>query len=147
MSLSWLKTARRNIKVRLMHCCGWSWGRQGALQGKNHELHRISRCKEAETIGQLLGVQPLLGERATRDVVLQAIYPVILIRVVAHGNVDTGEIALLPCPTVKSASDEEGYLLRISDISEVKVRAKLVLLSWCHSGNLSSESDSCRCTW
>ena len=70
-----------------------------------------------------------------------------LIRVVAHGNVDTGEIALLPCPTVKSASDEEGYLLRISDISEVKVRAKLVLLSSCHSENLSSESDSCRCTW
>ena len=85
--------------------------------------------KEAETIGQLLGVQPLLGERATRDVVLQAIYPVSLIRVVAHGNADTGKIALLPCPTVKSASDEEGYLLRISDISEVKVRAKLVLLS------------------
>ena len=88
--------------------------------------------KEAETIGQLLGVQPLLGERATREVVLQAmslIQAVSLIRVVAHGNADTGEIALLPCPTVKSASDEEGYLLRISDISEVKVRAKLVLLS------------------
>ena len=57
-----------------------------------------------------------------------------LIHVVAHVNADTGEIALLPCPTVKSASDEEGYLLRISDISEVKVRAKLVLLSYCHSG-------------
>ena len=50
--------------------------------------------KEAETIGQLLGVQPLLGERATREVVLQAIYPVSLIRVVAHGNADIGEIAL-----------------------------------------------------
>ena len=46
-----------------------------------------------------------------------------LIRVVAHGNADTGEIALLPCPTIKSAPDEEGYLLRISDISEVKVQA------------------------
>ena len=77
---------------------------------------------------------------------LKAIYPVSLIRVVAHVNADTGEIALLPCPTVKSASDEEGYLLRISDISEVKVRAKLVLLSQCHSRDLSSESDSCRCT-
>ena len=46
-----------------------------------------------------------------------------LIRVVAHGNADTGEIALLPCPTIKSAPDEKGYLLRISDISEVKVQA------------------------
>ena len=57
-----------------------------------------------------------------------------LIRVVAHGNADTGEIALLPCPTIKSAPDEKGYLLRISDISEVKVQAYLVLLSPCHSG-------------
>lgn len=96
--------------------------------------------KEAETIGQLLGIQPLLGERATRDVVLQAIYPVSLIRVVAHGNADTGEIALLPCPTVKSAPDEEGYPLRISDISEVKVRAKLVLPNYYHSGVERSKS-------
>ena len=72
--------------------------------------------------------------------VIAAIYPVSLIHVVAHVNADTGKIALLPCSTVKSAPDEEGYLLRISDISEVKVRAKLVLPNYCHSGVERSKS-------
>ena len=90
--------------------------------------------KEAEMIGRLLGVQPLLGERATRDAVLQAINSVSLIHIAAHGNADTGEIALSPRPTAKSIPEEEDYLLRISDILQVQLRAKLVVLSCCHSG-------------
>ena len=90
--------------------------------------------KEAEMIGRLLGVQPLLGERATRDAVLQAINSASLIHIAAHGNADTGEIALSPRPTAKSIPEEEDYLLRISDISQVQLRAKLVVLSCCHSG-------------
>lgn len=85
-------------------------------------------------IGQLLGVQPLSGERATREAVLQAISSVSLIHIAAHGNADRGEIALSPCPTAKSIPEEEDYLLRIADISQVKLRAKLVVLSCCHSG-------------
>ena len=90
--------------------------------------------KEAEMIGRLLGVQPLLGERATRDAVLQAINSASLIHIAAHGNADTGEIALSPRPTAKSIPEEEDYLLRISDILQVQLRAKLVVLSCCHSG-------------
>ena len=90
--------------------------------------------KEAKMIGRLLGVQPLLGERATRDAVLQAINSVSLIHIAAHGNADTGEIALSPRPTAKSIPEEEDYLLRIADISQVQLRAKLVVLSCCHSG-------------
>ena len=90
--------------------------------------------KEAEMIGQLLGVQPLLGERATREAVLQAMNSVSLIHIAAHGNADRGEIALSPRPTADSIPEEEDYLLRVSDISQVKLRAKLVILSCCHSG-------------
>ena len=90
--------------------------------------------KEAEMIGRLLGVQPLLGECATREAVLQTINSVSLIHIAAHGNADTGEIALSPRPTAKSIPEEEDYLLRISDISQVQLRAKLVVLSCCHSG-------------
>ncbi|XP_022777935.1 tetratricopeptide repeat protein 28-like, partial [Stylophora pistillata] len=82
--------------------------------------------KEAEMIGQLLGVQPLSGERATREAVLQVMSSVSLIHIAAHGNADRGEIALSPCPTAKSIPEEEDYLLRIADISQVKLRAKLV---------------------
>ena len=102
------------------------------------EIHNFTSLdgarKEAEMIGQLLGVQPLLGERATREAVLQAMNSVSLIHIAAHGNADRGEIALSPRPTVDSIPEEEDYLLRVSDISQVKLRAKLVILSCCHSG-------------
>nr|XP_058941715.1 uncharacterized protein LOC131770012 [Pocillopora verrucosa] len=90
--------------------------------------------KEAEMVGQLLGVQPLLGSRATKQAVLQAIPSVSLIHVAAHGDVERGEIALSPQCTTNSTPQEEDYLLTMSDIEGVQVRAKLVVLSCCHSG-------------
>nr|XP_058962929.1 tetratricopeptide repeat protein 28-like [Pocillopora verrucosa] len=90
--------------------------------------------KEAEMVGQLLGVQPLLGSRATKQAVLQAIPSVSLIHVAAHGNAERGEIALSPQCTTNSTPQEEDYVLTMSDIEGVQVRAKLVVLSCCHSG-------------
>ncbi|XP_066015028.1 tetratricopeptide repeat protein 28-like [Pocillopora verrucosa] len=90
--------------------------------------------KEAEMVGQLLGVQPLLGSRATKQAVLQAIPSVSLIHLAAHGNAERGEIALSPQRTSNSTPQEEDYLLSMSDIEGVQVRAKLVVLSCCHSG-------------
>ena len=90
--------------------------------------------KEAEMVGQLLGVQPLLGERATKQAVLRAINSVSLIHFAAHGNAERGEIALSPNRTTESIPQEEDYLLTMSDISQVQLRAKLVVLSCCHSG-------------
>ena len=92
--------------------------------------------EEAEMVGRLLGVQPLLGESATKQAVLQAIPSVSLIHVAAHGNAERGEIALSPkCPkcTTNSFPQEEDYLLTMSDIFGAQVRAKLVVLSCCHS--------------
>ena len=86
-------------------------------------------------IGRLLAVQPLLGEQATKQVVLERLNSVSLIHFAAHGDSDTGEIALAPKrPTAKKMPQEKDYLLTMSDISNVKLRAKLVVLSCCHSG-------------
>ena len=90
--------------------------------------------KEAEMVGRLLGVQPLLGSRATKLAVLQAIPSMSLIHLAAHGNAERGEIALSPQCTTNSTPQEEDYLLTMSDIEGVQVRAKLVVLSCCHSG-------------
>ena len=90
--------------------------------------------KEAEMVGQLLGVKPLLGECATKQAVLQAINSVSIIHFAAHGNAERGEIVLSPNRTTKSIPQEEDYLLTISDISKVQLRAKLVVRSCCHSG-------------
>ena len=90
--------------------------------------------KEAEMVGRLLGVQPLLGERATKQAVLQAITSVSLIHFAAHGNAERGEICLSPNHATDNIPQEEDYLLTMSDISKVQLRAKLVVLSCCHSG-------------
>ena len=91
--------------------------------------------KEVVMVGRLLGVQPLLGECATKRAVLERINSASLIHFAAHGNAERGEIAL--APTVRSATrppEDKVYLLTMSDISKVQLRAKLVVLSCCHSG-------------
>ena len=90
--------------------------------------------KEAEMVGQLLGIQPLLGSRATKPAVLEAVPSASLIHLAAHGNAERGEIALSPQSTANGIPQEEDYLLTMSDIDGVQVRAKLVVLSCCHSG-------------
>ena len=90
--------------------------------------------KEAEMIGQLLGVQPLLGKHATKQAVLEMLHSVVLIHFAAHGSAERGEIALSPVRSTSRCPKEEEYLLRMSDISKVQLRAKLVVLSCCHSG-------------
>ena len=97
--------------------------------------------KEAEMIGRLLGVTPLIGDRATKQAVLQAIHSVSLIHLAAHGDAERGEIVLSPeCPA-DYVPREEAYLLTMADISRIKLQAKLVVLSCCHSarGQIKAE--------
>ena len=97
--------------------------------------------KEAEMIGRLLGVTPLTGDRATKEAVLDAINSVSLIHFAAHGDAERGEIALSPnCPTDFIPQDEN-FLLTMADISKLRLRAKLVVLSCCHSarGKIKAE--------
>ena len=89
--------------------------------------------REAEMIGRLLGVQPLLGKQATKQAVLQSIHSVSLIHFAAHGNAERGEIALTPQSPIDTIPAEEDYLLTMADISHVRLRAKLVVLSCCHT--------------
>ena len=94
--------------------------------------------KEAKMVGRLVGVKPLLGEQATKRAVLEKITSVSLIHFAAHGDAERGEIALSPIRTPDSPDitpQEEDYLLTMAEISQVQVRAKLVVLSCCHSGS------------
>ena len=93
--------------------------------------------KEAEMVGRLMRVPPLLEEKATKQAVLERIGSVSLIHFAAHGNAQRGEIALSPIPIPNSPNaipPQEAYMLTMADVSRVKVRAKLVVLSCCHSG-------------
>ena len=90
--------------------------------------------KEAEFIGELLCVQPLLGQCATREAVLRRLHSVSLVHFAAHCNAERGEIALSPQCFTNGIPHEEDYLLTMSDISQVRLRAKLVVLSCCPGG-------------
>ena len=85
--------------------------------------------KEVEMIGKMLNVQPLTGKDATKEVVLQKIHSVSLIHIAAHGEPERGHIALAP-----SNREKNDFLLTMADISAVRLRTKLVVLSCCHSG-------------
>ena len=90
--------------------------------------------KEAEMIGALLGVQPLLGCQATKQAVLEAMRSASLIHFAAHGNAERGEIVLAPERLVNSTLQKDDFLLTMSEVSKVQLSAKLVVLSCCHSG-------------
>ena len=90
--------------------------------------------REAEVIGRLLGVQPFLGVEATKQAVLEMLHSASLIHFAAHGDAERGEIALSPVRSPGKLPKEQDYLLTMSEILEVELRAKLVVLSCCHSG-------------
>ena len=97
---------------------------------------------EVEMIGEILESQPLTGEDATKEAVLQRIGSVALVHIAAHGRKETGEIVLAPDPRRESKPPtEEDCIMKMSDIQAVKLRARLVVLSCCHSGQgeVSSE--------
>ena len=91
--------------------------------------------QEVEMIGDILKVTPLTGEKATKCEVLKGLSSVVLVHIAAHGRMESGEIALTPDP--KRASripTKEDYILTVADVMNVKMQAKLVVLSCCHSG-------------
>ena len=93
--------------------------------------------EEVEMIGKILKIPPLTGTEATKKKVLERITSVALVHIAAHGRKETGEIALAPNPGCK----EEDYILKMSDVLAVRLRAKLVVLSCCHSGRGEVKSE------
>ena len=110
--------------------------------------------EEVEMIGEILKIPPLTGTEATKDEVLKRITSAALVHIAAHGRKETGEIALAPNPGWEKSYDggsrykaknkgpkEDDYMLKMSDVQAVKLRAKLVVLSCCHSGRGEIKSE------
>ena len=110
--------------------------------------------EEVEMIGEILKIPPLTGTEATKEEVLKRITSAALVHIAAHGRKETGEIALAPNPGWQKHYDgssrsraknkgpkEDDYMLKMSDVQAVKLRAKLVVLSCCHSGRGGIKSE------
>ena len=91
--------------------------------------------KEVEMIASILKTKPLTGIQATKAEVMERMSSVALIHIAAHGDARTGEIALSPSPGWSSKFPQrKDYVLRMSDVQAANLRARLVVLSCCHSG-------------
>ncbi|KAJ7378449.1 hypothetical protein OS493_022983 [Desmophyllum pertusum] len=113
----------------------------GALIVGDPDVSRVPRLgqlpaarQEANEIADLLNVSALLGEQATKEEVLRRITDVCLIHIAAHGDAERGEIFCTPNPSSPQVPRKEDFMLTMEDIAKVGVRAKLVVLSCCHSG-------------
>ena len=90
--------------------------------------------KEVEMIGRILNHSPLIGEMATKENVLKRMSSVALVHIAAHGKMETGEVILAPNTTRKNSQpEEEDYLMTMKDVLEAGLRARLVVLSCCHT--------------
>ena len=141
--------------LRLIQNCAVDWhSKTGALLVGNpwvqevvYEGRTLKQLewaeKEVQMIGEILQTVPLVGKQATKDEVLRRISSVALVHIAAHGKMETGEIALAPNTTRSSSVNpaREDYLLTMQDVLKAQIRARLVVLSCCHSarGEVKSE--------
>ena len=91
--------------------------------------------KEVEMIGKLLKTTPLTGKDATKDEVVKRLKSVALVHIAAHGCAQSGEIVLaLDLGRKSQPLRRQDFILTMSDVQAVCLRARLVVLSCCHSG-------------
>ena len=90
--------------------------------------------KEVNMIGKILNIEPLTGKDATKSQVLSKLNSVSLVHIAAHGRSARGEIILSPIDASSEKPREEDFLLTMADVLNAQLRAKLVVLSCCHSG-------------
>ena len=104
--------------------------------GRKKKLEQLPCAREeVKMIGRILNTKPLMDREATKNKVLKRLPSVALVHIVAHGRMETGEVAFCPNPDRTSERPEHAdYLLTITDVLKVKLRARLVVLSCCHSG-------------
>ena len=117
--------------------------RTGALLVGNPCLNKLKKpppdlpCaqKEVEMIASILNTRPLTGREATKAEVVKRMSSVGLIHIAAHGSKCTGEIALSPnLGWTSKFPQKKDFILQMSDVRAANLRARLVVLSCCHSG-------------
>ena len=115
----------------------------GALLVRNPCLKELEKpppdlpCaqEEVEMIASILKTSPLTGREATKAEVIKRMSSVGLIHIAAHGNKRTGEIALSPnLGWTSTFPEKKDFILKMSDVQAANIRARLVVLSCCHSG-------------
>ena len=98
-----------------------------------------SAAEEVKYLADLFQAKPLLEREAKKQAVLQLLSEASIIHIAAHGEPKRGEIIL--APNTSHDQSPESFLLRQEDITNILVKARLVVLCCCFTGRgkVSSE--------
>ena len=109
-------------------------------RGKNFEPLPYGN-EEAKKIAQMLSTRPLVGKEATKDKILKLMPSVALVHIAAHGTPESGMFFAPSLARFSPKPREEDYLFTLKEVWSLQLRAKLVVLSTCHSayGKISPE--------
>ena len=120
---------------------GDPWIQEVTFEGTKYPQLPFAR-EEVQMIGRILHTTPLIGEHATKNEILKRLSSVALVHIAAHGRMATGEIALAPNPSPVSRTPvDKDLVLTMKDVLNIQMRARLVVLSCCHSarGEIKAE--------
>ena len=99
-----------------------------------------SAAEEVRCLSKLFQATPVLERKAQKQVVLDLLDKASIIHIAAHGEPRSGEILLAPkcsheqvSPTSHEITEETHFLTQ-QDIMNISVKARLVVLSCCHTG-------------
>lgn len=99
-----------------------------------YKLRQLLRAREAaENIAQLLAATPLLGERATKVAVIDAMLNARIVQVLAHGLLDDFGSGI-PGTIILAPSENDDGALNAAEILPLSLGAEMVVLSACSSG-------------
>ena len=97
-----------------------------------------SAAQEVESLSKLFQAKPLSGRDAQKRVVLELLDKASIIHIAAHGEPISGEIILAPYrsqgQSISSHPKQESFLLTQEDIVNISVKARLVVLCCCYTG-------------
>ena len=97
-----------------------------------------SAAEEVKSLSKLFQATPLLGRDAQKQVALELLDKACIIHIAAHGQPNNGEIMLAPHRSQLQSSSslpiQESFLLTQQDIMNISVKARLVVLCCCHTG-------------
>ncbi|XP_078282290.1 uncharacterized protein LOC144608419 isoform X2 [Rhinoraja longicauda] len=112
---------------------GRLWKPWGPLIGAQKEVIKVAGYLQTEAV---------MGEHATKKRVLSELPQLTVVHIATYGSWEEGVLLFTPHPPPAAGElvDERSYLLTIPEILELKLKAKVVVLSSCGDGGTTQDS-------
>ncbi|XP_043575668.1 tetratricopeptide repeat protein 28-like [Chiloscyllium plagiosum] len=101
----------------------------------------IGAQKEVIKVAEYLQTEAVMGEEATKKRVLSQLPHMAIVHIATYGSWEDGVLVFTPHPPPVAGElvEERSYLLTIPEILELKLKAKIVVLSSCGDGGINQD--------